>query len=105
MESERAKARLKRYYEIVTIADRRRKKYETMVILDPTRFNRVIKAHENLQVRDARTERLELVVLRDFVGDLDVLAEMDAAAKEQVDIAIDLRVSLFLLLYTMSLTS
>ena len=104
VESERAKARLKRYYEIVSIADHRRKKYETMVILDPTRFNRVIEADENLQVRDARTGRLELVVLRDFVGDLDVLAEMDAAVKEQVDIAYDVRVSLFLLHYAICLT-
>ena len=98
VETPRAKARLERYTEIVSRADARSKKPTGILMLDPPRFNKIVEPHESIQVCDPVTGEVQLVVIRDFVGDLDVLAEMDAAAEHHIEIGRDIRVSLLLLL-------
>lgn len=70
------------------VADRREVQY-----IRPDEWQYIVEADQNAEIKDHDTGEICLYVIRDFVGDDDVLEYMNKVSKAHSELVIDVRVS------------
>lgn len=99
-ESREAAEQLQDYFNSTPRNDRRQERLP-IILLDPSELQRVVGQGETVTFLDRRTKKPAGAIIRNFMGNKDILRDMDSFAGTQVQIGRDIRVQPFMcLLYS-----